>query len=83
MGWCTRRLQLLPMFLKDAIDKLGVDVNVFRAGTYRALRTISRSDMGASERERARCGSRRCGTPISRTHAARSLPPAHWRIRRR
>src|SRR5260221_687856 len=25
------------MFLKDAIDKLGVDVNVFRAGTYKCL----------------------------------------------
>ena len=24
------------MFLKDAIDKLGVDVNVFRAGTFKS-----------------------------------------------
>jgi protease-4 len=40
------------MFLKDAIDKLGVDVNVFRAGTYKSYTDqFSRSDMGASERE--------------------------------
>jgi protease-4 len=40
------------MFLKDAIDKLGVDVNVFRAGTYKSFTDqFSRSDMGASERE--------------------------------
>src|SRR5450631_97097 len=40
------------MFLKDAIEKLGVDVNVFRAGTYKSYTDqFSRSDMGASERE--------------------------------
>jgi protease IV len=40
------------MFLKDAIDKLGVDVNVFRAGTYKSYTDqYSRSDMAASERE--------------------------------
>jgi protease IV len=40
------------MFLKDAIDKLGVDVNVFRAGTYKSYTDqFSRSDMAASERE--------------------------------
>src|SRR6202023_1397365 len=40
------------MFLKDAIDKLGVDVNVFRAGTYQSYTDqFSRSDMAASERE--------------------------------
>jgi protease-4 len=40
------------MFLKDAIDKLGVDVNVFRAGTYKSFTDqFSRSDMAASERE--------------------------------
>src|SRR6267154_2604201 len=40
------------MFLKDAIDKLGVHVNVFRAGTYKSFTDqFSRSDMAASERE--------------------------------
>ena len=40
------------MFLKDAIEKLGVDVNVFRAGTYKSFTDqFSRSDMAASERE--------------------------------
>src|ERR1700688_1190127 len=40
------------MYLKDAIDKLGVDVNVFRAGTYKSFTDqFSRSDMAPSERE--------------------------------
>jgi protease-4 len=40
------------MFLKDAIDKLGVDVNVFRAGTYKSYTDqFSRSDMAPSERD--------------------------------
>src|SRR3982075_571884 len=40
------------MFLKDAIEKLGVDVNVFRAGTYkRYTDQFSRSDMAPSDRE--------------------------------
>jgi len=38
--------------LKDAIDKLGVDVNVFRAGTFKSYTDqFSRSDMAPSERE--------------------------------
>jgi protease-4 len=40
------------MFYKDAIDKLGVDVNVFRAGTFKSYTDqFSRSDMAPSERE--------------------------------
>jgi len=40
------------LFLKDAIDKLGVDVNVFRAGTFKSYTDqFSRSDMAPSERE--------------------------------
>jgi protease-4 len=40
------------MFLKDAIDKLGVDVNVFRAGTFKSYTDqFSRSDMAPSERD--------------------------------
>jgi protease-4 len=40
------------MFFKDAIDKLGIDVNVFRAGTFKSFTDqYSRSDMAPSERE--------------------------------
>ena len=40
------------MFLKDAIDKLGVDVNIFKAGTFKSFTDqFSRSDMAPSERE--------------------------------
>ncbi|MDP9083519.1 MAG: signal peptide peptidase SppA [Pseudomonadota bacterium] len=40
------------MFLRDAIEKLGVDVNIFRAGTYKSYTDqFSRTDMAASERE--------------------------------
>jgi protease-4 len=40
------------MFFKDAIDKLGVDVNVFRAGTFKSYTDqYSRSDMSDTERE--------------------------------
>ena len=40
------------MFLKEAIDKLGVDVNVFRAGTYKSFTDqFSRSDMAPTERD--------------------------------
>lgn len=40
------------MYLKDAIDKLGIDVNVFRAGTFKSFTDqFSRSDMAPSERE--------------------------------
>jgi len=40
------------MFLKDAIDKLSVDVNIFKAGTFKSFTDqFSRSDMAPSERE--------------------------------
>jgi protease-4 len=40
------------MYFKDAIDKLNVDVNVFRAGTFKSYTdAFSRSDMAPSERE--------------------------------
>ena len=40
------------MFFKDAIDKLGVDVNVFRAGTFKSYTDqFSRSDMAPADRE--------------------------------
>jgi protease IV len=40
------------MFLKEAIEKLGIDVNIFRAGTFKSFTDqFSRSDMAPSERE--------------------------------
>ena len=40
------------MFLKGAVDKLGIDVNVFKVGTYKSFTDqFSRSDMAATERE--------------------------------
>jgi protease-4 len=40
------------MFIKDAIDKLGVDVNVFRAGKFKSYTDqFSRNDMSEQERE--------------------------------
>ncbi len=40
------------MFYKEAIDKLDVDVNIFRAGTFKSYTDqFSRSDMAPSERE--------------------------------
>jgi protease-4 len=40
------------MFLKEAIEKLGVDVNIFKAGTFKSFTDqFSRSDMAPSERE--------------------------------
>jgi protease IV len=40
------------LFLKDAIDKLGVDVNVFRAGKFKSYTDqFSRNDMSEQERE--------------------------------
>src|SRR6202166_1849405 len=65
------------MFLKDAIDKLGVDVNVFRAGTYKSYTDqFSRSDMAQSEREETSVWLESLWSAYSQdvTHA-RSLPP--------
>jgi len=40
------------LFLKDAIEKLGVDVNIFRAGKFKSYTDqYSRNDMSAQERE--------------------------------
>jgi protease-4 len=40
------------MFVKDAIDKLAIDWNIFRVGDYKsAVETFTRNDMSAEERE--------------------------------
>ena len=64
------------MFLKDAIDKLGVDVNVFRAGTYKSYTDqFSRSDMAPSEREESSVWLQALWNAYSQDVArARSLP---------
>jgi protease-4 len=64
------------MFLKDAIDKLGVDVNVFRAGTFKSFTDqFSRSDMAPSEREESSVWLQALWNAYSQDVArARSLP---------
>ena len=40
------------LFVKDALDKLAIDVNVFRVGQYKsAFETFTRNDMSVEERE--------------------------------
>ena len=65
------------MFLKDAIDKLGVDVNVFRAGTFKSFTDqFSRSDMAPSEREESSVWLQALWNSYSQdVTRARSLPP--------
>jgi protease IV len=42
------------MFFKDALDKLGVDINVFRVGAFKsAVEVYTRSDMSSEARENA------------------------------
>jgi protease-4 len=40
------------IFIKDALEKLSIDVNIFRVGQYKsAVETFSRNDMSPAERE--------------------------------
>jgi len=42
------------MFVKDALDKLGVDINVFRVGAFKsAVEVYTRNDMSVEARENA------------------------------
>jgi protease IV len=42
-------------YLKDALDKLGVDINVFRVGQFKsAVETFTRSNMSPEDREESR-----------------------------
>ena len=42
-------------FLKEALDKLGIEVNVFRVGAYKsAVEEYTRKDMSAEDREESR-----------------------------
>ena len=41
-----------PTYFKDALDKLNVDINVFRVGAYKsAVETYTRNDMSPQDRE--------------------------------
>ena len=43
------------MYLKDALDKLGVDINVFRVGAFKsAVETYTRNSMSPEDREESR-----------------------------
>ncbi|HEX3845770.1 MAG TPA: signal peptide peptidase SppA [Steroidobacteraceae bacterium] len=65
------------LFFKDAIDKLSVDVNVFRAGTYKSFTDqFSRTDMAASEREESSVWLNTLWSAYQQdVTRARSLPP--------
>src|ERR1700693_3284249 len=65
------------MYLKDAIDKLGVDVNVFKAGTFKSYTDqFSRSDMAPSEREESSVWLDALWNAYSQdVTRARSMPP--------
>lgn len=69
------------MFMKDAIDKLGVDVNVFRAGQYKSYtEQFSRNDMSPAEREESRAWLNSLwGTYQTAVVGARNLPEAALR----
>jgi len=42
-------------YLKEALDKLGVEINVFRVGTYKsAVETFTRTNMSPEDREESR-----------------------------
>jgi protease IV len=65
------------MYYKDAIDKLGVDFNVFRAGTFKSYTDqFSRSDMAPSEREETSVWLEALWNAyVQDVTRARSLPP--------
>lgn len=66
------------MYFKDAIDKLGVDVNVFRVGAYKsAVEVYTRNEMSREEREES-LGylNSLWSTYESAAAHARKLPPA-------
>ncbi len=66
------------MFMKDAVDKLGIDINVFRAGTFKTYTDqYSRSDMAPSDKEEATAWLNALWGAYQRdVTRARSLPPA-------
>jgi len=64
-------------YLKDALDKLGVDINIFRVGTFKsAIEPFTRSNMSPEDREASRqyLGAMWTNYQDAITHA-RKLPP--------
>lgn len=66
------------MYYKDGIDKLGIDFNVFRAGTYKSFTDeFTRNDMAPSDREEASVWLQVLwGAWVQDVARARSLQPA-------
>src|SRR5688572_22020350 len=66
------------MFFKDAIDKLALDVNVFRVGAYKsAVEVFTRNDMSAEDREESLSYLNSLWASYQAEAArARKLPPA-------
>jgi protease-4 len=66
------------MYYKEAIEKLNVDLNVFRAGTFKSYTDqFSRSDMAPSEREETSVWLEALWNAYTQdVTRARSLPPA-------
>jgi protease IV len=64
-------------YLKDALDKLGVDVNVFRVGAFKsAVETYTRTNMSPEDREESRTYLNALWTSYQEAVTrARKLPP--------
>ncbi len=67
------------IFLKDALDKLSIDVNIFRVGQYKsAVETFSRNDMSPAEREESLAWLESLWTTYKTNVAAvRGFEPSH------
>src|SRR5215831_1364620 len=65
------------MYLKEALDKLGVDINVFRVGQFKsAVETYTRTNMSPEDREESRAYLAALWTSYQAAIAtARKLPP--------
>jgi protease IV len=65
------------MYLKDALDKLGVEINVFRVGSFKsAVETYTRTDMSPEDREESRAYLNALWTSYqAAVTRARKLPP--------
>ncbi len=65
------------MFFKEALDKLGVDINVFRVGAFKsAVETYTRTDMSPEDREESRAYLNSLWSSYQEAMArARKLPP--------
>jgi protease IV len=64
-------------YLKDALDKLGVDINVFRVGAFKsAVETYTRTDMSPEDRDESRAYLGAMWTAYQQAVTrARKLPP--------